>query len=178
MPSCFPPSSFLPPRASHANWTGYTDTMESKVSTDPPLAVGEVGALPFSDWRLLGTEFAVVSNINSWIVCQPDVGDLLNLVPGTVSCQNVMDSARAATYGCSGKVPTRFTLCVALQCQSDGGSSYLRDVVFCAADAAAAAAAVFVVVVVVVVVVEEEAVLVVVVAIRMAVVIAVTGGGG
>lgn len=68
-------------------------------------------AMNFKYWKLLGEEFIVVSNINSWVRCRPSNetrhtrGSLTTLTAGDLKCTNIHDAANVATTGCSGIAP-------------------------------------------------------------------------
>ncbi len=80
--------------ASHAN---------VPISTTPPLSESSRGAVDWNLWKNIGKEFMVKSNINDWIVCQPNGGSLVTKTPGAMSCQNIKNVATT----CSGVVPYR-----------------------------------------------------------------------
>ena len=73
------------------------------VSTSPPLSGSSHGAVDWNIWKNIGQEFMIKSNINDWIVCQPNGGSLVTKTTGwhSVSCQNIKNVATA----CSGVVP-------------------------------------------------------------------------
>ena len=71
------------------------------ISTTPPLSESSRGAVNWYLWKNIGKEFMVKSNINDWIVCQPNGGSLVTKTQGSMSCQNIKNVATA----CSGVVP-------------------------------------------------------------------------
>ena len=73
------------------------------ISTTPPLNESSHGAVDWNIWKNIGQEFMIKSNINDWIVCQPNGGSLVTKTPGSLSasCQNIKNVATA----CSGVVP-------------------------------------------------------------------------
>ena len=71
------------------------------ISTTPPCNESSRGALQWYDWKDIGEEFMVKSNINHWIVCQPSGGSIVTNKDGSLSCQNIKNVATA----CSGVVP-------------------------------------------------------------------------
>ena len=73
------------------------------ISTTPPLSESSLGAVDWNLWKNIGKEFMVKSNINDWIVCQPNGGSLVTKTQGSMSCQNIKNVATA----CSGVVPNR-----------------------------------------------------------------------
>ena len=73
------------------------------ISTTPPLSGSSLGAIDWKVWKDIGKEFMVKSNINDWIVCQPDGGSIVTKKSGGIICQNVKNVATA----CSGVVPYR-----------------------------------------------------------------------
>ena len=92
------PSNAVTPRpnwpAKHAN---------VPISTTPPLNESSVGAVDWNDWKDIGKDFMVKSNINDWIVCQPVNGSIVTEKDGSISCQNIKNVAAA----CSGVVPNK-----------------------------------------------------------------------
>jgi hypothetical protein len=73
------------------------------ISTTPPLNESSRGAVDWNLWKNIGKELMVKSNINDWIVCQPNGGSLLTKKDGSMSCQNIKNVATA----CSGVAPNR-----------------------------------------------------------------------
>ena len=75
------------------------------ISTSPPLSESSLGAVDWNIWKNIGQEFMIKSNINDWIVCQPNGGSLVTKTTGyrSVSCQNIKNVATA----CSGEAPYR-----------------------------------------------------------------------
>ncbi len=70
----------------------------------PTMELSQVrGALDWNLWKNIGKEFMVKSNINDWIVCQPNGGSLVTKTNGGISCRNIKN---VATF-CSGVVPYR-----------------------------------------------------------------------
>ena len=45
------------------------------------------GAMDFSLWREIGTDFLVKSNINNWISCSEDGGSLVTQIEGGLNCK-------------------------------------------------------------------------------------------
>ena len=68
--------------------------------------------MPFGYWKLIGEEFIVMSNINSWVQCRPSNesrhtrGSLTTLTDGDLICTNIGDAANAADTGCAGVAPS------------------------------------------------------------------------
>jgi hypothetical protein len=68
--------------------------------------------MPFGYWKLIGEEFIVVSNINSWVQCRPSNesrhtrGSLTTLTEGDLACTTVRDAANSAATGCAGVAPS------------------------------------------------------------------------
>ena len=83
----------------HPTWPG--DRINVPISTTPPLSESSLGALDWNLWKNIGKEFMVKSNINDWLVCQPDGGSLVTKTRGSITCQNIKNVATA----CSGVVP-------------------------------------------------------------------------
>jgi hypothetical protein len=73
------------------------------ISTTPPLNESSLGAVDWNLWKNIGKDFMVKSNINDWIVCQPNGGSLVTKTQGSMSCQNIRNVATA----CSGVAPNR-----------------------------------------------------------------------
>ena len=73
------------------------------ISTTPPLSESSFGAVDWNLWKNIGKEFMVKSNINDWIVCQPNGGSLVTKTNGGISCRNIKNVATA----CSGVAPNR-----------------------------------------------------------------------
>jgi hypothetical protein len=71
------------------------------VSTTPPSGPGSTGALDWSLWRELGTSFAVTSDLNDHIACEPGRGSIVHGTSGWVDCRMIED----VTSTCDGVVP-------------------------------------------------------------------------
>ena len=67
------------------------------ISTTPPLSESSRGAVDWNLWENIGKEFMVKSNINDWIVCQPNDGSLVIDTWGSMSCQNIKNVATACS---------------------------------------------------------------------------------
>ena len=80
-------------------------TLEGKVSTTAPANLGQNGALDFGMWDQIGSEFFVMSNINSHYRCKPKSGSLTMPKAGSISCTVVKPAATAAKLGCAKKAP-------------------------------------------------------------------------
>ena len=72
------------------------------VSTNPPLNENDMGALDFKQWRKIGKEFMVKSNINHWIACKPEIGSLVDWCAGNLDCRNIRNVGTV----CQGTAPT------------------------------------------------------------------------
>ena len=59
------------------------------ISINPPLNATNYNAMNFSQWRQLGRQVLIKSNINNWLVCHPGTGSLVDWQGGSVSCQIV-----------------------------------------------------------------------------------------
>ena len=70
-------------------------------STTPPLSESSLGAVDWNLWKEIGKEFMIKSNINDWVVCQPNGGSIVAKKDGSTSCQNTKNVATA----CSGVAP-------------------------------------------------------------------------
>ena len=73
------------------------------ISTTPPLNESSLGAVDWNIWKDIGRDFMVKSNINDWIVCQPNGGSIVTKKGGSLSCQNIKNVATA----CSGVAPIK-----------------------------------------------------------------------
>ena len=71
------------------------------ISTTPPLNESSLGVVDWNQWKEIGHEFMVKSNINDWIVCKPDGGSIVAEKNGSIICQNIKNMATT----CSGVVP-------------------------------------------------------------------------
>ena len=71
------------------------------ISTTPPLSESSRGAVDWNLWKDIGKEFMVKSNINDWVVCQPNAGSLVTKKDGSLSCKNIKNVATA----CSSVIP-------------------------------------------------------------------------
>ena len=59
------------------------------ISTTPPLNESSLGAVDWDLWKNIGEEFMIKSNINDWLVCQPNIGSIVAKNEGSASCQNI-----------------------------------------------------------------------------------------
>ena len=59
------------------------------ISTTPPLDETDYNAINFSQWKKLGRQVLIKSNINNWLVCHPGTGSLVDWKGGSVSCRIV-----------------------------------------------------------------------------------------
>ena len=83
------------------NWPASSGNVP--ISTTPPLSESSRGAVDWNLWKNIGKVFMIKSNINDWIVCQPNGGSLVTKTAGSISCQNIKNVATA----CSSVVPYR-----------------------------------------------------------------------
>ena len=67
------------------NWPVYQPP-NLPVSTTSPLSEDETGAMNFSNWREIGTDFLIKSNINNWISCSESGGSLVTQTEGGLTC--------------------------------------------------------------------------------------------
>ena len=58
----------------------------TNVSTTPPHNETTTGAVDFELWKQIGGTFMVTSNINSGLVCEPGIGNLVKWIEGSISC--------------------------------------------------------------------------------------------
>ena len=64
-------------------------TANVPISTTPPLSETSTGAVDYSLWKYIGNDVLIKSNINDWIVCQPNGGSLVSKKDGSMRCQNI-----------------------------------------------------------------------------------------
>ena len=84
------------------NWPASTANVP--ISTTPPLNESSLGAVNWTLWKnISGGEFMVKSNINDWIVCQPNEGSIVEEKEGSLGCQNIKNVATA----CNGVAPNQ-----------------------------------------------------------------------
>ncbi|CAB4020437.1 Hypothetical predicted protein, partial [Paramuricea clavata] len=83
----------------------YAPDADVEISNVAPLNEIALGAMDFELWQNVGEEFLIKSNINDWIVCEPDGGSLVREVDGSLSCINIKNVATA----CEGVEPYRIT---------------------------------------------------------------------
>ena len=80
------------------NWPANLE-VDVPISTSPPLNETDYNAIDFSLWKQLGQQVLIKSNINSWLVCHPGTGSLVDWQDGSVNCHFINNIARK----CSGK---------------------------------------------------------------------------
>jgi hypothetical protein len=85
--------------------TWSSSTADVEISTDAPLNETAFGAMNYELWLNIGEEFLIKSNINDWIICQPNGGSLVRGIDGDLSCINIKNVATA----CEGVQPYRIT---------------------------------------------------------------------
>ena len=131
--SCKSGSNAVTPRP---NWPARTANVP--ISTTPPLNESSLGAVDWNLWKNIGKELMVKSNINDWIVCQPNGGSLVTKKDGSMSCQTACSGvapyiiywdtrgptldASPPTHNPCGKGPTKHKKRVG----NPGGQVYLR----------------------------------------------------
>jgi fibrinogen beta/gamma subunit family protein len=67
------------------------------LSTTTPTNPDTQGAMAFAQWKELGTEFLITSNINHWIDCTPGTGSLVTMTQGSLNCNVVKAVATVCT---------------------------------------------------------------------------------
>ncbi|KAJ7355109.1 hypothetical protein OS493_027898 [Desmophyllum pertusum] len=70
------------------NWQ-VRSVVDVPISTTQPLNETDYNAMDFSQWKQLGRQVLIKSNINNWLVCHPGTGSLVDWQRGDVSCQIV-----------------------------------------------------------------------------------------
>ena len=75
------------------NWPEPSTTVNRSMT--PPLNEFTQGALEFDQWKLLGREFLIKSNINHWVACKPvtGAGSLVDWTSGSIQCRNIKNIA-------------------------------------------------------------------------------------
>ena len=63
------------------------------ISTTPPLNESSLGAVDWNLWKNIGKEFMVKSNINDWIICQPNGGRMDTEENGLIDTSRICLSA-------------------------------------------------------------------------------------
>lgn len=112
--------SYLYP--SPRNWP--KDVEDHIVSASPPTNPNKTGAMDFSLWKEIGTQFLVKNTLNNWINCSEDTGSFVNLIEGTISCDVVK---RVVEGVCENVVPTHFSIHINnLVLSVDGGNEYFK----------------------------------------------------
>ncbi|MCA9513658.1 MAG: hypothetical protein KC635_01830, partial [Myxococcales bacterium] len=71
------------------------------VSTTAPTSPTTPGAIDWQLWRELGTSFAVLSDLNDGVACEPGRGSIVHGLSGWVDCRTIVD----VTPTCDGVVP-------------------------------------------------------------------------
>jgi Fibrinogen beta and gamma chains, C-terminal globular domain len=79
------------------------DANKVPTSSTVPTSPTTVGALEFARWTELGSTILVTSNINHWLRCVPNGGNLVAHTDGPMTCSIVQVVASA----CTTTVPTR-----------------------------------------------------------------------
>jgi hypothetical protein len=72
------------------------------VSTRAPASPEAPGAIDWALWDGLGPSFAIVSDLNDGIACDPGSGSLSAAIDGSIVCRTLVDT----TGVCQGTVPT------------------------------------------------------------------------
>ena len=78
------------------NWSVKAE-VDVPISTTPPLNETDYNAMNFSQWKQLGRQVLIKTNINNWLVCHPGTGSLVDWQEGSVSCQIVKRVADKCT---------------------------------------------------------------------------------
>ena len=62
-----------------------------QISTTPPLNESSLGAVDWNLWKNIGKELMIKSNINDWIVFQPNISvvSIVTTNKGSISCHNI-----------------------------------------------------------------------------------------
>ncbi|XP_078384794.1 uncharacterized protein LOC144667270 [Oculina patagonica] len=86
-------------------WPMYPE-VDVPISTTPPLNETDYNAVNFLQWKQLGRQVLMKSNINNWLVCHPGSGSLVDWQDGSISCH----IAKHVTDTCNGTVPSKLIL--------------------------------------------------------------------
>ncbi|XP_078342422.1 uncharacterized protein LOC144628226 isoform X2 [Oculina patagonica] len=70
------------------NWP-VNPEVDVPISTNPPLNETDYNAIDFSQWKQLGKQILIKSNINNWVVCDAGTGSLVDWRNGSVNCHIV-----------------------------------------------------------------------------------------
>ena len=76
------------------------------ISTKVPQNENQLGALKFLQWKAIGEEFMMRSNINNWVACVPASGNLVQWMSGNITCRLV----KRVASKCKNIVPYRFDI--------------------------------------------------------------------
>ena len=76
------------------------------VSTQVPLTDKQLGALDFNQWKQIGEEFLMTSNISNWVSCALKVGNLVKWLSGEVTCCLV----KQVVSLCTGTLPYKLLI--------------------------------------------------------------------
>ncbi len=71
-------------KASLLVWSFWPDT-NAAISTTPPLSESSLRAVDWNLWKDIGKKFMIKSNINDWIVCQPNGGSMVTIKHGSIN---------------------------------------------------------------------------------------------
>ena len=71
-----------------------------RISTTPPLNETDYNAINFSQWKQLGRQILIKSNINNWLICYSGTGSLVDWRDGSISCH----ITKYVTDTCKGSV--------------------------------------------------------------------------
>ena len=71
------------------NWPTKNAKVDVPISTSPPLHEEDYNAFSFSLWKQFGQEILLKSNIMTWFICSPDVGNFVEWKDGRISCKAV-----------------------------------------------------------------------------------------
>ncbi len=86
-------------------WPMYPE-VDVPISTTPPLNETDYNAVNFLQWKQLGRQVLMKSNINNWLVCHPGSGSLVDWQDGSISCH----IAKHVTDTCNETVPSKLIL--------------------------------------------------------------------
>ena len=70
------------------NWPA-NRKVDVPISTTPPINEIDYNAMDFSQWKQLGRQILIKSNINNWLICDDGTASLADWKNGSVNCQIV-----------------------------------------------------------------------------------------
>ena len=69
------------------SWPTKNTRVDVAISTNPPLHEEDYNAFNFSLWKQFGEEILLKSNIMTWFICSPNVGNFVQWKNGKINCK-------------------------------------------------------------------------------------------